>query len=46
MSADPYMLRNIYASAPKALTDELHTRLHEAIACRGAAACTASLRVE
>jgi hypothetical protein len=66
MSADPFMLTNIYATAPKArathmthphthtsrgvlsqaLTDDLHARLQRAIACRGASACTASLRAE
>ena len=43
MSADPFMLENIYHKAPPALVAELHTRLQKAIACKGAAECTASL---
>lgn len=44
MTADPYMLRNLIDTAPKELTAELSARLHRAIACHGAAQCTASLR--
>ena len=43
MSSDPFMLRNIYHTAPAALKADLHARLHRAIACKGAKACTASL---
>ena len=43
MTADPFMLENIYHKAPVALTQELHARLQKAIACRGAFECTASL---
>ncbi len=43
MSTDPFMLRNIYHEVPAELAQELHTRLHKAIACKGAEQCTASL---
>ena len=43
MSADPFMLENIYHKAPAALVQDLHRRLQTAIACKGALECTASL---
>jgi hypothetical protein len=43
MSADPFMLTNIYGTADKGLLARLHARLQGAIACKGADACTASL---
>jgi hypothetical protein len=43
MSVDPFMLENIYHTAPVALVKDLHTRLQNAIACKGAADCSASL---
>jgi len=33
------MRRNVVATADAALVAELHTRLHEAIRCRGRAQC-------
>ena len=45
MTADPYMLENLVTAqkVDRSLVDELHTRLHRAIVCRGEAECTASL---
>jgi hypothetical protein len=43
MTVDPFMLVNIYHTAPVALKQELHTRLQKAIACKGAVECSASL---
>jgi len=44
MTEDPFMLKNIYSTAPRSLTDELHHRLQAAIACKGAAGCTAAVQ--
>jgi len=43
LSADPYMLKNIYSSASQSLKKALHQRLQQAIWCEGRDSCTRSL---
>lgn len=43
VSADYYMLHNIWGTASKALRDLLHERLQLAVGCRGSAQCNAHL---
>jgi N-acetylglucosamine-6-sulfatase len=43
---DYYMLHNIYDSAPTKLKDQLHTRLHQAIECKGRQACNKLLSAD
>eukprot|EP01065_Artemidia_motanka_P024764 TRINITY_DN2966_c0_g1_i1.p1 TRINITY_DN2966_c0_g1~~TRINITY_DN2966_c0_g1_i1.p1 ORF type:complete len:503 (+),score=186.63 TRINITY_DN2966_c0_g1_i1:76-1584(+) len=43
VTEDYYMLRNVYQAAPAELKKSLHTRLHKAIKCSGAAECNAEL---
>lgn len=43
VTADYYMLHNIYERAPQALKDLLHDRLHLAVTCQGSQQCNAHL---
>jgi hypothetical protein len=43
VTADYYMLENIYHSAPKELTGMLHETLHKVIDCKGSAECNTHL---
>eukprot|EP01046_Picozoa_sp_COSAG06_P007569 COSAG06_NODE_371_length_16707_cov_57.805576_13_plen_47_part_00 len=45
MTADYYMLKNIYAEASEELKGLLHDRLQQALACKGSAQCEGHLQL-
>lgn len=46
VSADYYLLNNIYPDVSKKLQNEFHTYLHQAINCEGNQDCTTALSIE
>ena len=45
VTADYYMLKNIYAEASEELKGLLHDRLQQALACKGSAQCEGHLQL-
>ena len=45
VTADYYMLHNIYETAPQSLKGLLHDRLQLAVACKGSVQCNGLLEI-